>query len=64
MDMISVGPQMKHVHSPDEKLHIGSTQRFWKLLVDVLENIPEEGNRGNRGIRGNRGSKGKSGIME
>jgi len=42
LDMISVGPQMKGVHSPDEKLHIGSTQRFWKLLVDVLENMPEE----------------------
>ncbi|MBA7570774.1 Cytosol non-specific dipeptidase [subsurface metagenome] len=41
MDMISFGPQMKGVHSPDEKLHIGSTQRFWKLLVDVLENMPE-----------------------
>ncbi|MBE9509402.1 MAG: aminoacyl-histidine dipeptidase [Bacteroidetes bacterium] len=41
LDMISVGPQMKGVHSPDEKLHIGSTQRFWKLLVDVLENMPE-----------------------
>ena len=50
LDMISVGPQMKHVHSPDEKLHIGSTQRFWKLLVDVLENMPEEGNRGNNGM--------------
>ena len=42
LDMISVGPQMKGVHSPDEKLHIGSTQRFWKLLVDVLENMPEK----------------------
>ncbi|NQU80022.1 MAG: aminoacyl-histidine dipeptidase [Bacteroidetes bacterium] len=42
LDMISMGPQMKGVHSPDEKLHIGSTQRFWKLLVDVLENMPEE----------------------
>ena len=42
LDMISVGPQMKGVHSPDEKLHIGSTQRFWKLLVDVLENMPDK----------------------
>ncbi len=61
LDMISVGPQMKGVHSPDEKLHIGSTQRFWKLLVDVLENMPEEGIRGDKG---NRGEERKSGTME
>ncbi len=37
MDMISFGPDMKAVHSPDEKLSIPSTQRFFKLLKALLE---------------------------
>ena len=39
LDMVSVGPTMVGVHSPDEKLHIGDTEKFWKLLTHVLENI-------------------------
>jgi dipeptidase D len=39
MDMASFGPTMRGVHSPDERLHIGDTKKFWLLLVDVLENI-------------------------
>lgn len=42
MDMISYGPELKGVHSPDEKIHIGSMQRFWKWTLDMLENIPEK----------------------
>lgn len=40
LDMISFGPTMRGVHSPDEKLCIPSTERFWKHLVAILENIP------------------------
>ena len=29
-DMISIGPQMYGVHSPDERLSISSTQNCWK----------------------------------
>jgi len=39
MDMVSFGPTMRGVHSPDERLHIGDTKKFWQLLVDVLENF-------------------------
>lgn len=39
MDMISFGPTIKGAHSPDERLHIESTIKFWDLLVDVLKNI-------------------------
>lgn len=39
LDMVSVGPTMRGVHSPDERLHIGDTQKFWKLITHVLENI-------------------------
>jgi dipeptidase D len=36
MDMVSVGPTMHHVHSPQEQLFIPSVERFWKFLREVL----------------------------
>ena len=42
MDMISFGPTMFGVHSPDERLKIDSVQPFYELLVNVLRNIPEK----------------------
>jgi len=39
LDMISIGPQMYGVHSPDERLSISSTQKCWKWLIKILENI-------------------------
>ena len=40
MDMISFGPTIQGAHSPDEKANIKSTQKFWKFLLTILENIP------------------------
>ncbi|MDZ7261626.1 MAG: M20/M25/M40 family metallo-hydrolase, partial [candidate division KSB1 bacterium] len=37
MDMISIGPQLENPHSPSERVHIGSVERFWQLLVALLE---------------------------
>ncbi len=42
MDMISYGPEMVGVHSPDEKIHIPSVEKFWKWTLDILKNIPEK----------------------
>ncbi len=42
LDMISFGPTIKHPHSPNEKVEIKTVADFWKLLVVVLENIPEK----------------------
>ena len=42
LDMISFGPTIKHPHSPNEKVKISTVETFWKLLVAVLENIPEK----------------------
>jgi dipeptidase D len=42
MEMISFGPNIKGAHSPDERAQISSTQKFWKLLKEVLKNIPEK----------------------
>ncbi|MGC9355119.1 MAG: M20/M25/M40 family metallo-hydrolase, partial [Mariniphaga sp.] len=39
LDMVSFGPTIKGAHSPDERLDINTTEKFWKHLVDVLENI-------------------------
>jgi len=38
LDMISFGPTMRGVHSPDEKINIETVDKFWTLLVDVLAN--------------------------
>jgi dipeptidase D len=45
MDMISYGPTIKGAHSPDERLLISTVDKFWKLTVQVLEEIPEETNK-------------------
>ena len=39
MDMISFGPQIEFPHSPDERVHMESVGRFYKLLVAVLEEL-------------------------
>ena len=38
--MISFGPQLVGVHSPDERLLIPTVDKFWKLLLEILKNIP------------------------
>lgn len=40
MDMISFGPTMFGVHSPDERLKIDTVPEFYNQLVNVLKNIP------------------------
>lgn len=40
LDMISIGPTMRGVHSPDERLLIPTVQLVWDHLVDILQNIP------------------------
>ncbi len=39
LDMVSFGPTIRGAHSPDERLNIETTGKFWKHLVDVLEMI-------------------------
>jgi dipeptidase D len=40
MDMISFGPTIHGAHSPDERASITSSQKFWKFVLEILENIP------------------------
>ncbi len=39
LDMVSIGPQMYGVHSPQERLSISSTDRCWAWLQRVLETL-------------------------
>lgn len=36
LDMISIGPEMKDIHTPAERLHIPSAIRIYKLLEKIL----------------------------
>jgi dipeptidase D len=42
LDMISIGPTMTDVHSPNERLNIPSVAKWWDFLVKLLENIPDK----------------------
>jgi dipeptidase D len=42
LDMISFGPTLRGVHSPDERLLIPSVDLFWRHLIAVLAAIPEK----------------------
>ena len=39
LDMVSIGPQMFGVHSPQERLNITSTGKCWEWLKRVLETL-------------------------
>lgn len=39
MDMISFGPTLEGVHSPDEKIHIDTVEKFWNFLLAILKNV-------------------------
>lgn len=42
LDMISFGPTLTGVHSPDERMLIPTVDKFWKHLLDVLANVPQK----------------------
>jgi dipeptidase D len=39
MDMISFGPTIEHPHSPEERVHVGSVENFWRFLTAVLQDL-------------------------
>lgn len=42
LDMVSMGPTMRGVHSPDERLLIPTVQMVWDHLLEIMKNIPEK----------------------
>ena len=39
LDMVSMGPTLRGVHTPEERLHIPSVQLVWDHLLAILKNI-------------------------
>ena len=39
LEMVSFGPTLRGVHSPDERLEIATVPKFWELLCEVLRRI-------------------------
>ncbi|HEX6852572.1 MAG TPA: aminoacyl-histidine dipeptidase [Candidatus Polarisedimenticolaceae bacterium] len=39
LDMVSFGPQIEGAHSPDERVHVASVDRFWGALKEVLDRM-------------------------
>lgn len=39
MDMISFGPTLRGVHSPEERLEIATVELFWRHALEILKNI-------------------------
>ena len=43
LDMLSFGPQIEFPHSPDERTSIPTVERFWTLLVAVVDRLSAPG---------------------
>jgi len=41
LDMISFGPTLRNVHSPDERIEIETVKKFYDLLKEIIKNSPE-----------------------
>ncbi len=39
LDAVSIGPEIRNAHSPEEMVQISSVQRFYKLLKALLEDL-------------------------
>ena len=39
MDMVSFGPTLEGVHSPEEKIYIDTVEKFWNFLLGILKNV-------------------------
>jgi dipeptidase D len=39
LDMVSFGPQIEAPHSPGERISISTVERFWQLLVGVVDDL-------------------------
>ena len=39
LDCVSIGPNLKEIHTPRERLSIASVQRTWKMLLELLRRM-------------------------
>lgn len=42
LDMVSFGPTLRGVHTPDERLLIPTVDMVWRHLLEILKNIPNK----------------------
>jgi len=42
MDMASMGPTLLSPHTPSERCHIPSVEKFYNFVLEILKNIPNE----------------------
>lgn len=42
LDMVSFGPTLRNVHTPEEALLIPTIQMVWDHLLDILRNVPKK----------------------
>lgn len=42
LDMVSFGPTMRDVHSPNERLKIDTVELWWKHLLEILKSVPSK----------------------
>jgi len=40
LDMISFGPTLRDVHSPNERIQTDTVELWWRFLLEILKNIP------------------------
>ena len=39
IDMVSFGPTLEGVHSPDEKIHVDTVPKFYRFLLGIIRNV-------------------------
>lgn len=39
IDVISIGPEIRDIHTPEERLSLDSFERFWQLVTSMLEKL-------------------------
>jgi dipeptidase D len=39
LDAIAIGPDCQFMHAPTERLNVASTQRSWRLLTTLLQEL-------------------------
>ena len=42
LDMVSFGPTLRNVHTPEEGLYIPTVQMVWDYMLEILKNIPQK----------------------
>ena len=40
LDMVSFGPTLRYVHTPEERIHIPTVQMVWDHLLAILKEVP------------------------